>query len=160
MTDRSSLAGDRPISRRGFLRGSRGFVLTLPWMESLPLRDEDYGKRASPMHRPEPPVRFACIYFSNGVEPAHWWARGGGAAMEIGPGLEPMRPFREDMVFLKGLFNEQAVRHKSSHLGRMANLLSGAWVSTDQAEIRVGQTMDQILAQRIGARTAVPSLVL
>jgi hypothetical protein len=160
MTDRSSLAGDRPISRRGFLRGSRGFVLTLPWLESLPLRDEDYGKRASPMHRPEPPVRFACIYFSNGVEPAHWWARGGGAAMEIGPGLEPMRPFREDMVFLKGLFNEQAVRHKSPHLGRMANLLSGAWVSTDQAEIRVGQTMDQILAQRIGARTAVPSLVL
>ena len=105
-------------------------------------------------------MRFACVYFSNGVEPAHWWARGEGASMEIGPGLKPMEPFREDMVFLKGLFNEQAARHKSPHMGRMANMLSGAWVSTDQGEIRVGQTMDQVLAQRLGAQTAVPSLVL
>ena len=80
--------------------------------------------------------------------------------MEIGPGLKPMEPFREDMVFLRGLFNEQSVRHKSAHLGRMPNLLSGAWVSTDQNDIRVGKTMDQVLAQRIGHRTAVPSLVL
>src|SRR5262249_92222 len=49
---------------------------------------------------------------------------------------------------------------KSAHMGRMANLLSGAWVSTDQAEIRVGQTMDQVLARRIGTQTAVPSLVV
>jgi Protein of unknown function (DUF1552) len=160
MTDRSNMAGDRPISRRGFLRGSGGLALTLPWLESLPLRAEESGKRTAPTYRSEPPVRFACVYFSNGVEPAHWWAKGGGASMEIGPGLEPMRPFREDMVFLKGLFNEQAMRHKSPHMGRMANLLSGAWVSTDQAEIRAGQTMDQVIAQRIGARTAVPSLIL
>jgi hypothetical protein len=94
------------------------------------------------------------------VEPAHWWARGAGAAIEIGPGLEPMAPFREDMLFVKGLFNEQAVRHKSAHLGRMPNMLSGAWVSTDQAEIRVGQTMDQVLARRLRGATAIPSLVL
>jgi hypothetical protein len=148
------------MSRRGFLRGSGGVVLTLPWLESLPLRAEDSGKLVATKSRPEPPVRFACLYFSNGVEPAHWWARGEGASMEIGPGLEPMMPFRQDMLFLKGLFNEQAARHKSAHMGRMANLLSGAWVSTDQAEIRVGQTMDQVLARRIGTQTAVPSLVV
>jgi hypothetical protein len=102
----------------------------------------------------------ACIYFSNGVEPAHWWAKGSGASMEIGPGLAPMQPFREDMVFLRGLFNAEAVRHKSAHLGRIPNLLSGAWVSTDQDEIRVGKTMDQVLAERIGHLTELPSLVL
>lgn len=160
MTDRSNPLGDRPVSRRGFLRGSGGLALTLPWLESLPVRADDTGKLATATERSQPPVRFACIYFSNGVEPEHWWARGRGAAMEIGPGLEPMRPFREDLVFLKGLFNEQAVRHQSAHLGRMPNLLSGAWVGTDQNEIRVGQTMDQVLARHIGARTAVPSLVL
>lgn len=168
MIDRSSSVGDRPVSRRGFLRGvgagvgAGGVALTLPlpWLESLPLRADDSGKRVAPTARIEPPVRFACLYFSNGVEPAHWWARGVGASMEIGPGLEPMRPFREELIFLKGLFNEQAARHKSPHMGRMANLLSGAWVSTEQGEIRVGQTMDQVLARRIGARTAVPSLVL
>jgi hypothetical protein len=71
-----------------------------------------------------------------------------------------MQPYREDMVFLKGLFNEQAVVHKSAHLGRIPNLLSGAWVSTDQNEIRCGKTMDQVLAETIGRETAIPSLVL
>ncbi len=80
--------------------------------------------------------------------------------MEIGPGLAPMRPFREDMVFLRGLFNEQAVRHSSAHLGRSPNLLSGAWGSTDQSDIRVGRTFDQVLAQRLGNPTVLPSLVL
>ena len=118
------------------------------------------GKRATTTVASTPPVRFACIYFSNGVEPAYWWAKGAGAAMEIGPGLKPMMPFREDMVFVKGLFNEQAARHRSPHLGRIPNLLSGAWVSTDQQEIRVGKTMDQVLAEHLGKKTAVPSLVL
>jgi hypothetical protein len=150
------------FTRRGFLRGAGGFALTLPWLESLPLRAEDAdplqaGRAADPN---QPPVRFACLFFSNGVEPEHWWARGSGADMQIGPGLAPMQPFREDLIFVRGLFNEQAVRHKSAHLGRSPNLLSGAWVSTDQSDIRVGRTMDQVLAQHLGRRTAVPSLVL
>jgi hypothetical protein len=40
------------------------------------------------------------------------------------------------------------------------NLLSGATVSLDPKEIRVGTSFDQVLAQRIGARTAVPALAL
>ena len=147
------------LARRTFLR-SAGVALTLPWLESLPVRADDTGKLAVAAGRHKPPVRFACIYFSNGVEPIHWWAKGQGAAMEIGPGLAPMQPYREDMVFIKGLFNEQAVKHKSAHLGRIPNLLSGAWVSTDQNDIRVGKTMDQVLAERIGRETQVPSLVL
>lgn len=134
-------------------------MLALPWLESLPLHAEPAGPPAAD-DETRPPIRFACVYFSNGVEPAHWWARGSGSGMEIGPGLDPMHPFREDMVFLRGLFNEQAARHPSAHLGRSPNLLSGGWVSTDQAEIRVGKSMDQMLAQTVGQATAVPSLVL
>jgi hypothetical protein len=40
------------------------------------------------------------------------------------------------------------------------NLLSGASVSLDPKEIRVGTSMDQVLAAQIGSRTAIPSLVL
>lgn len=155
--DRSG--GRHQVSRRGFLHGA-GVTLALPWIESLPIRASESGKRITAADATKPPVRFACIYFSNGVEPIHWWANGRGSTMEIGPGLKPMLPFREDMVFVKGLFNEQAVKHKSLHLGRMPNMLSGAWVSTDQNDIRVGRTMDQVMAQRIGQKTAVPSLVL
>jgi hypothetical protein len=159
MTIANSQPSQSGVSRRTFLRGA-SFALTLPWLESLPVRADDTGKRASDPAQNRPPVRFACIFFSNGVEPIHWWAKGDGAQMEIGPGLAPMQPYREDIVFLKGLFNEQAILHKSPHLGRSPNLLSGAWVSTDQNEIRVGRTMDQVLADRIGKNTAIPSLVL
>ena len=40
------------------------------------------------------------------------------------------------------------------------NVLSGAPVSLDPNEIRVGTSMDQVLASQIGSRTHVPSLVL
>lgn len=160
MRDDKPLTVGPNVSRRTFLRGAAGFSLVSPWLASQPLRAADSGKLAASTVLPKPPVRFACVYFSNGVEPAHWWAKGSGKTMEIGPGLEPMMPFREDMIFLRGLFNAQAAAHKSVHLGRIANLLSGAWVSTEQSDIRVGKTMDQVLVQQIGRQTAVPSLVL
>ena len=147
---------DRQRSRRHFLRGA-GVALALPWMESLPLLGVQVAKVTAAN---KPPLRFACIYFSNGVEPIHWWAKGSGASMEIGPGLQPMAPFREDIVFLRGLYNQQAVASTSPHLGRMPNMLSGATVSLDPSVIRVGTTMDQVVAQQIGNQTAVPSMVL
>ncbi len=137
------------LTRRRFLRGA-GIALALPWMESSPLRAVETGKLSLPQTSTQPPVRFACLYFSNGVEPEHWWATGSGRSMKFGPGLAPMAPFGEDIVFLHGLFNAQAVANTSPHLGRMPNMLSGAWVSLDQNDIRVGKTMDQVLAQQIG----------
>ncbi len=143
-------------SRRHFLRGV-GVALALPWMESLPaVAQARAGKVAA---QSGPPLRLGIVYFSNGVEPAHWWAKGSGASMELGPGLLPMQPHREDMVFIRGLYSQSALASTSPHLGRM-NLLSGTPVSLDPDVIRVGTSMDQVLAGAIGDRTAVPSLVL
>ncbi len=47
----------------------------------------------------------------------------------------------------------------SPHLGRM-NLLSGAPISLDPNVIRAGTTMDQVVANAIGDKTSIPSLVL
>jgi hypothetical protein len=141
----------RQASRRHFLRGM-GVALALPWMESLP-----FVSRAAAST--EPPLRLGIVFFSNGVEPAHWWAKGAGASMEIGPGLLPMLPHREDMLFVQGLYNKSALASSSPHLGRM-NVLSGDTVSLDPKVIRVGTSMDQILAAQVGSRTAIPSLVL
>lgn len=147
------------VSRRSFLHGA-GVTLALPWLDSLPLRADESGKRLAAATNQRPPIRFACLYFSNGVEPEHWWARTEGTDLLVGPGLAPMQPFAEDLVFLQGLYNAQADAHKSVHLGRIANLLSGSWVSTDQNDIRCGISMDQVLAQEIGRHTPVRSLVL
>src|SRR5947199_1283346 len=45
-------------------------------------------------------------------------------------------------------------------MGRMANMLSGSRVSADPADIRVGTTMDQVLAKQLGGATPVPSISL
>jgi hypothetical protein len=145
----------RLASRRHFLRGV-GVALALPWLESLPVFGQSVTAAAKAS---TPPLRLGIVFFSNGVEPIHWWAKGSGSSMELGPGLTPMMPHREDMIFVQGLFNHTAHVSTSPHLGRM-NLLSGASVSLDPNEIRVGTTMDQIIASQIGHQTAIPSLVL
>ena len=111
-------------SRLNFLRGA-GVALALPWLESLPVYARDDKPAAN-----KPPLRFAHIYFSNGVEPIHWWAKGGGAAIEFGQAAQPLAPIREDLIFLRGLYHQKAFTSTSPHLGRM-NLLSGATVSLD-----------------------------
>ncbi len=149
-----------PKSRRNFLRGA-GVALVLPWMESLPVFGAQEGlSRASVAAANKPPLRFGCVYFSNGVETVDWWAKGKGAAMELGRAASPLAPIREDLVFVKGLYNHQAFVATSPHLGKMANLLSGAPVSMDTSDIRVGTTMDQILAREIGRQTPIPSMAL
>ena len=79
----------RQKSRRHFLRGA-GVALALPWMESLPLLAQAAGPLAQAADPNKPPLRFACIYFSNGVDPTHYWAKGSGASMEFGPAAEPL----------------------------------------------------------------------
>ena len=69
------------VSRRHFLRAA-GATLALPWLESMPLRAEDTGKRVV-VNDAEAPVRFACVFFSNGVEPVHWWAKGQESSMQL-----------------------------------------------------------------------------
>src|SRR6185369_3655572 len=128
----------RQASRRHFLRGA-GVALALPWMESLPVFAQEAVKAGASN---KPPLRFATVYFSNGVEPIHWWAKGKGAAMELGPAAQPLMPIREDITFIRGLYHQKALASSSPHLGRM-NLLSGETVSLDPNEIRVGTSFDQ-----------------
>ena len=145
-----------PLSRRHFLRGA-GVALALPWMESFTAFGQTVT--AASAKPTTPPLRLGIVFFSNGVEPIHWWAKGAGATMELGPAAAPLLPHREDIVFVQGLYSQAALASTSPHLGRM-NVLSGASVSLDPGEIRVGTTMDQVLAAHLGSRTAVPSLVL
>ena len=145
-------------SRRHFLRGV-GVALALPWLESLPALGATATDGAAASQTAGPPLRLGIVFFSNGVEPAHWWAKGSGAEMELGPVLLPMLPHREDMVFIRGLFHKTAFTSTSPHLGRM-NLLSGAQISLEPDVIRAGTSMDQVVANAIGERTTIPSLVL
>ncbi len=144
------------FSRRTFLRGA-GVTIALPWMESLPVwGDESTRKTLEPASRA--PVRLAVLFSGNGFHAGQWSAKGEGKEMELGPVLEPLTDFREKLLFIGGLYNEQALKG-NIHSSQTGNLLSGAPLA-DGGEIRSGTSFDQIIAQRYGRSTKVPSLVL
>ncbi len=142
-----------PLSRRAFLRGV-GVSMALPWLESVPVWGDTEVKHESS----EPPVRFACFFAGNGFHSKEWWAKGEGDAMELGKVLEPFEPFRRKLLFLKGLYNAEALIG-GIHSCQTGNLLTGAHLASG-GEIRSGVSMDQLVAQRLADQTKVPSLVL
>jgi hypothetical protein len=142
-----------PVSRRAFLRGV-GVTMALPWLESVPVWGDDRPKDRSS----EPPVRFACLFSGNGFHSKEWWAKGEGVRMEFGKVLEPLRPFREKMLFLRGLYNQEALIG-GIHSCQTGNLLTGAHLAP-AGEIKSGVSCDQVVAERLKDQTRVPSLVL
>ena len=123
-------------SRRTFLRGV-GVTMLLPWMESIPV----WGATSAQAGRvPALPKRLAVVFMANGINPDTWWARGEGAAMELGPSLEPLAPFRPQLNFVAGLFNAAAT-NVGIHPGQTGNLLSGVPLLKGP-EIRGGVSFD------------------
>jgi hypothetical protein len=134
------------ISRRTFLRGV-GVTMALPCLESI----SAFGQTAHPK-------RLAVLFWGNGVNSNHWWAKGSGAEMELGKSLEPLAPFKTKINVISGLFNKSATG-VGIHPGQTGNLLSGAQLMKG-AVLRGGISMDQVLANQIGQDTVQPSMVL
>ena len=143
------------FSRRTFLRGV-GVTMALPWMESLCVWGDETAKPSQPAS--QAPVRLAVLFSGNGFHSKEWWAKGEGKQMELGQVLAPLTDFREKMLFIRGLNNAEAQKG-NIHSSQTGNLLSGAPLSSG-GEIKSGTSIDQLVAQRHGRSTKVPSLVL
>ncbi len=139
-------------SRRTFLRGL-GVTMALPWMESLSVWGDQIAQPAG-----QAPRRLAVLFAGNGFHPTEWWAKGEGNGMELGRVLAPLTDFREKMLFIRGLYNAEALKG-NIHSSQTGNLLSGAPLAAG-GQIRSGTSFDQLVAQRYGRSTKVPSLVL
>lgn len=142
------------LSRRTLLRGI-GVSMALPWMESIRVwGDDTSGNEPSS----EAPVRTAVLFSGNGFHSREWWAEGNGPDMKLGQVLAPLNDFRDRLLFIRGLFNEEALKG-NIHSSQTGNLLSGAPLASG-GEINSGTSFDQLLAQQLGQQTKVPSLVL
>ena len=142
-------------SRRTWLRGA-GVTMALPWMESLPVWGDEPSKSSKPGS--QAPVRLGVLFAGNGFHAGHWWAKGSGSKMELGKVLEPVAEFREKMLFVGGLYNEQALKG-NIHSSQTGNVLSGASLASG-GDIVSGTSFDQVIARHYGRSTRVPSLVL
>ncbi|TWU12560.1 hypothetical protein CA54_13840 [Symmachiella macrocystis] len=142
------------FSRRTMLRGL-GVSLALPWMESLSVWGDE-----TPSQTPasQAPTRMAILFSGCGYHRHEWWAKGEGKSMELGKVLSPLNDFRDRMTFIRGLYNAEALKG-NIHSSQTGNLLSGAPLSAG-GTIRSGTSVDQVVAQKIGHQTKLPSLVL
>jgi len=145
---------DQQLSRRTMLRGL-GVSMALPWMESKRVWGDDTESSQSSS---EAPTRMAILFSGCGYHRHAWWAKGEGSEMELGKVLHPLNDFKDRMVFIRGLYNAEALKG-NIHSSQTGNVLSGAPLASG-GNIHSGTSVDQVVAQRIGHRTKLPSLVL
>ena len=128
--------------------------MALPWMESVRVWGDETPVRKSS----EAPTRMAILFSGCGYHKHEWWAKGQGREMELGKVLKPLADFRDRMVFIRGLYNAEALKG-NIHSSQTGNLLSGAPLASG-GKIQSGTSIDQLIARKIGRQTKLPSLVL
>lgn len=156
------------IPRRKFLRGA-GVTLALPLLDSMIPAQTPLAKTAA-----TPKSRFAGIFVPHGAAPG-WWVpeAGGPGEPKSQPGsrgfefpmiMKPLEPFRDHTVILSGLWSKSAEPPPGAtgadHWVAAAFLCANKPKKTTGADIHDGTTIDQIIVQKIGQETLLPSLQL
>jgi hypothetical protein len=137
----------KSLPRRTVLRGL-GATVALPFLDAMvpPLR-----AAAKPVHR------FQTFYVPNGMAMEYWSPKGEGSDFELSPILEPLAPFRNQMLVLSGI----KANWNYIHAGASGSFLTGATHGgRNEVEIVADVSMDQILARRFAKETQVASLEL
>src|SRR5437762_8137948 len=141
----------RALPRRTILRGL-GATVALPFLDAmLPAASLRARAAAAPVHR------FQTFYTPNGMAMEYWTPKGEGTAFELSPIMEPLAPFKDQMLVLSGM--------KSSwnyiHAGASGSFLTGtARGGKNEVEIIADVSIDQLLARHFANETQVASLEL
>lgn len=143
-----------PLSRRTALQGV-GTALALPFLEVMLPRTARAAETAAPL-------RMACIFFPNGAIMQDWKPVVEGKGYELPPTLESLKPVKDQFLVLSGLTQDNA-RAKGDgpgdHARSSAAFLTGSHpFKTAGADIKVGMSVDQAAAEKVGQSTKLPSL--
>jgi uncharacterized protein DUF1552 len=139
------------LPRRTILRGL-GATLALPWLDAmLPAFSRRALAAAKPLHR------FQAFYVPNGMAMEYWTPKGEGTTFELSPILEPLAPYRDQMLVLSGI----KASWNYIHAGASGSFLTGtARGGKTEIEIIADVSMDQLLARHFAEETQVASLEL
>src|ERR1700726_4287162 len=141
----------KSLPRRTVLRGF-GATMALPFLDAmLPPFSLRAQSAAKPVHR------FQTFYVPNGMAMEYWSPKSEGSDFELTPILEPLAPFRSQMLVLSGI----KANWNYIHAGASGSFLTGATHGgRNEVEIVANVSMDQILARRFAKETQVASLEL
>ena len=138
------------LPRRTVLRGL-GATLALPFLDAMVPSSVSRAARAA-----APPVRrFQAFYVPNGMAMEHWTPAEEGIGFTLSPILEPLAPYRDQMIVLSGLH----ANWNYIHAGASGSFLTGTTRGgTNETEIIADVSMDQLLARHYAKETQVASL--
>jgi hypothetical protein len=141
----------KALPRRTILRGL-GATMALPFLDAmLPAASLRARAAGAPVHR------FQTFYVPNGMAMEYWTPKSVGNTFELSPILEPLAPFRNQMVVLSGL----KANWNYIHAGASGSFLTGTTRGgRNEVEIFADVSMDQLLARRFASETQVASLEL
>ena len=141
------------------LRGL-GTAVALPFLEAM----KPALALAEASGRPSPPKRMAFLFVPNGVHLPDWTPKESGRGFELPFILNPLQEVKDDILILTGLTQDKGRANddgSGDHARACSAFLTGAQArKTHGADLRVGVSVDQIAAQKIGHHTRFPSLEL
>ena len=147
------------LSRRTFIRGT-GVAMALPFLESMVPAQTPLARTAA-----NPQIRLGLCFIPHGGVLAQWTPAKEGA-LELSPILSPLEPYKNQVVVVSNLEHamagpQGAGDNGGDHTRCPAVFLNGVHPRrTDGADIRAGETIDQMAAKKIGQDTLLPSLEL
>ena len=141
----------KSLPRRTVLRGL-GATVALPFLDAM---IPSFSPRARAAVKPA--HRFQAFYVPNGMAMEYWTPKGEGGDLEISPILEPLAPYRNQMLLLSGI----KANWNYIHAGASGSFLTGTTRGgRNEVEIIADVSMDQILARHFAKQTQVASLEL
>src|ERR1700681_2880344 len=137
----------KSLPRRTVLKGI-GTTMALPFLDAMlpPLR-----AAAKPAHR------FQAFYTPNGMAMEYWTPKGEGEALELAPIMEPLAPYKDQMLVFSGI----KASWNYIHAGASGSFLTGTpRGGKNEIEIIADVSIDQLLGRHFASETQVASLEL
>ncbi len=140
----------KALDRRTVLRGI-GTTLALPLLDAMVP-----ALSAARLTAANPVKRLGVCYVPNGMSMEYWLPATEGAGFELTPILQPLAPFREQMLVLSGL----RALWTPAHAGASTTFLTGAAGVAGETAPVADISMDQVVAREAAQHTQLASLEL
>ncbi len=149
------------ISRRMLLRSATA-AIALPMLDVMtPARNVLASSATAATNSP---VRLAWVFFPNGTNADQWLPKANGDKWDVVPSLEPLAKHHQHITAFRGLaqMNGNALGDgPGDHARSAATFLTGVHpLKTAGSQIKVGRSVDQVLADHYGQATRLPSIEL
>ncbi len=147
----------KSVPRRTFLRGA-GTALALPVLDAMFPAFASAAQTASMTA-----TRLSFLAVPNGIIMDKWTPAATGREYALTAVLEPLAAFKDRMVVLSGLANNEARKLEFEIAGDHPRACSAYLTATHPkmtsgADIHCGVSVDQVAAGELGKRTQLPSL--